>query len=233
MCWGYVTGKMSSSILHVNVNPYLILFLAILPDIDLILGVFGLRHRTWTHSILIWSLIFIPFFVKYRMTAVPYFISLIQHIILGDFIVGDRNYPLWPVSTVTLSLGYSPVSAMNIAVEGIGLVIFTSMICIRKESRKAFFGLNKRNTLNILTLIPLIGFSVGAYSYNFFIDFLVENNIVRANSLVRNLESITSNELFPLVVGMHVIMACILSISVCQGLRARKFQVENHNESHK
>lgn len=233
MCWGYITGKMSSSILHVNVNPYLILFLAILPDIDLFLGVFGLRHRTWTHSILIWSMIFVPIFIKYKVTAIPYFISVIQHIVLGDFIVGERNYPLWPVSMATFSLGFGPVSAMNIALEGIGLAIFTIIILVGKDLRRTFFGLDKRNILSILLLIPLIGFTTAAYSYNFFIDFLIENNIVRASSLVRNIESITSNQLFPFVAGMHIILACILSISLFQGLRASKLRVEYRDESHK
>jgi len=79
MCWGFVTGRMASSLLHVSTNPYLLLLIAAIPDIDLLLGVFGIKHRTWTHSIILWSLLFLPFFVIYRKSSIPYFVAAVQH----------------------------------------------------------------------------------------------------------------------------------------------------------
>src|SRR3989442_5479541 len=123
MCWGYIIGKATSSAFHVKVNPYLLLFLGAIPDVDLLLGIFGIQHRTWTHSILIWSIIFVPFFIKYRATALPYFVSVIQHIAFGDTVVG-RNTPFWPLSDLNLSLGYNLFSPQNLILEGAGLALF-------------------------------------------------------------------------------------------------------------
>ena len=83
-----------------------------LPDIDLLLGPFGIPHRTLTHSIIFWSLLFVPFFVKYRVAAFPYFVGVASHILFGDLIVG-RTVFLWPWTEVVVGAGlsiFSPVT---------------------------------------------------------------------------------------------------------------------------
>jgi hypothetical protein len=163
------------------------------------------------------------------MQAVPYFASVVQHILLGDFIVGDRNYPLWPVSFTYFSLGFSPVSVVNVIAEGMGLAIFTAMLVLKKDLRRMFFELNKANILSIIVLIPLVGFIVSAYTYPFFIDYVVDNNLVRASSLIGSIDSITSNQLFPVMIAMHAVLAGILTISLVQGLRAKKTKTAHRN----
>ena len=218
MCWGYITGKFSSSPLHINVNPYLLLFLAALPDVDLLLGVFGMHHRTWTHSILIWSVAFTPFFIKYKKTTIPYFVAVISHIILGDAIVGRIN-PIWPIGKFNFSLGYGLLSIENIVLEAAGLAIFLFWAFKSKEARTSFFGKSRRNLWSILSILTLAGFSLFTYSFNVTSDAFEEYGILKPSRLIDSTPLITGHQLFPIELAMHVILLVFLSVCLIQGLR--------------
>jgi membrane-bound metal-dependent hydrolase YbcI (DUF457 family) len=218
MCWGYITGKLSSSSLHVNVNPFLLLFLAALPDVDLVLGIFGIQHRTWTHSVLLWSVVFAPFFIKYKKTAIPYFVAVISHILLGDAIVG-RNNPIWPIGNFNFSLGYGLLSIQNIIAEAAGLVIFLVWAIKSKDARKSFFGKSRRNLWSILPIVFLTGFILFTYSFNVTSDAFEEYGILKPSRLIDNTPSITGHQLFPIEMAMHLILLSFLSVSLIQGFR--------------
>ena len=121
-----------------------------LPDVDLLLGVFGVQHRTFTHSLIFWSVAFAPFFLKYRLTAIPYFVAVAQHILLGDLVVG-RTSILWPISD-GVGLGLSLLSPITLALEGVGLALFIVLATRDKEPLK------KCPLKQILVLLPLGGF---------------------------------------------------------------------------
>src|SRR5262245_60137552 len=140
MAWGYLIGRSSAIPLKVSINPYILIFLAAIPDIDLLLGLTGIRHRTWTHSVLIWTLIFVPFFIIYRKRSIPYFLAPIQHILFGDFVVGYYNSPLWPVNTSKFSLNYGLLSYENLALEAIGLAGFLLWAVLSADERKKFIA---------------------------------------------------------------------------------------------
>jgi hypothetical protein len=220
----------SSSILGVSANPYLVLFLAALPDIDLLLGILGIEHRTWTHSVLLWSIAFAPFFVKYRKHTIPYFVAPIQHIILGDAIVGSWNTPFWPLSFFNLTLGHGLLSMENIALEAAGLAIFLLLVLATREGRLTFFGKNKRKVLGILALLPLIGFVFFVYLYDELVDVLVDNHVLMAGELLDSTPTVTKHQLFPYVLAMHLILISVL-VSSLFGFKIRARLTTLHGKS--
>jgi membrane-bound metal-dependent hydrolase YbcI (DUF457 family) len=75
----------------------LIMFLSILPDIDIVFRLIGidLGHRSVTHSLLVSMIVWGILLMKYRKPSVVlYFFAYLSHI-LGDLIVGPLNllYP--------------------------------------------------------------------------------------------------------------------------------------------
>jgi membrane-bound metal-dependent hydrolase YbcI (DUF457 family) len=67
-----------------------ILVLGILPDADLFLESIGVLHRTVTHSFFFWIILFVPFFLIYRLKTIPYFVAVVQHFAFGRLIDGGR-----------------------------------------------------------------------------------------------------------------------------------------------
>lgn len=89
-----------------------------LPDADIALerlGVPFLEHRHITHSVIVSLIVFIPFFVVYRKAAVPYFLALLQHALIGDYLTGEV-WLLWPFGQ-GYSLGLGITSPLNIGLE--------------------------------------------------------------------------------------------------------------------
>jgi hypothetical protein len=159
MALAYLLGKGSSKLLHTKINIPLLMVLAILPDIDIIFDLLtGTEiHRGPTHSVIAIALAFIPLFIIYRKKAVPYFLALISHPLIGDFITGGQLQLLWPLSTEQFGLHelgsyyigiYSPI---NIALEAT-LFITATAVLIKSNDWKVFFT---ANTTNLLLIIPL------------------------------------------------------------------------------
>ena len=67
MALAYLLGKASAKLLKVNINIPLILFLSIIPDIDILFDFLfnSDMHRGPTHSIIVAIVVFIPFFLLY------------------------------------------------------------------------------------------------------------------------------------------------------------------------
>jgi membrane-bound metal-dependent hydrolase YbcI (DUF457 family) len=123
----------------------LALVLSILPDADIALeriGVPFLEHRHITHSILVLFIVFVPFFLVYRKAAVPYFLAVIQHALMGDFLTG-QVWLLWPFGR-GYSLGLGIVSPLNIGLEWT-LFVLTLTVMIKTEDFKDFFRQKKWN----------------------------------------------------------------------------------------
>jgi membrane-bound metal-dependent hydrolase YbcI (DUF457 family) len=101
MAIAYLLGKGSSKALRTKLNIPILLVLSILPDVDIIYDfINGTEiHRGPTHSIVVAALAFIPIFIIYRKKAIPYFLALISHPLLGDFFIGGKLQLFWPLST--------------------------------------------------------------------------------------------------------------------------------------
>jgi membrane-bound metal-dependent hydrolase YbcI (DUF457 family) len=92
---GYLFGKGSSRLAGVKVSVPLLFAASVLPDVDLLLRF--LIHRGPTHSLVVISVLMVPFFVIYRKQAIPYYVAMLSHVLIGDFFTGGVEL-FWPLS---------------------------------------------------------------------------------------------------------------------------------------
>jgi membrane-bound metal-dependent hydrolase YbcI (DUF457 family) len=146
---GYLLGKASSKILAVSVNIPLILTLSIVPDVDILFKPL-IEHRGPTHSIIVLLIVFLPFLALYRKRAVPYFLSIASHPLIGDFFIGGNIRLLWPLSNEGFGLSISITSPTNVALEWL---LFTACITVMLKVKDIRQFLQPY-TSNLLLFIP-------------------------------------------------------------------------------
>ena len=131
LTWGYILGRASSKWLKTDVNIPLLFVISVLPDIDVLIP--GLVHRGPTHSIVVFSLVFLPAFLVYKKKAIPYFITLIQHSLLGDTLGGVMMF--WPITSDWYGLKVCWTAAIKIDVflEGIGFLASLGLLFKLKD----------------------------------------------------------------------------------------------------
>ncbi len=159
MAVAYLLGKASSKALNTKLNIPILLVLSILPDIDIIYDLLtGAEiHRGPTHSIIVALIVFVPLFVYYGRQVIPYFLALISHFLIADFIIGGQLQLFWPLSSAEFGL-YELGSVyiqifdpFNIMLE-IGLFAVATTILYRTSDWKVFFRPNK---LSLVLVIPI------------------------------------------------------------------------------
>ena len=158
MAIAYLLGKGSSKVLRAKFNIPLLLVLSILPDVDIIYDFFtgSDLHRGPTHSIVVSLIAFIPLFIIYRKQAIPYFLALISHPLIGDFFIGGRVQLLWPFSTTQYGLHelgsyYIGITdPVNIALE-LSLFVIATLVLYKSGDWKVFF---KSNKTHLVLIIP-------------------------------------------------------------------------------
>ncbi|MDQ3840880.1 MAG: metal-dependent hydrolase [Thermoproteota archaeon] len=116
-----------------NVSLSLILFLSILPDIDVLFRftVADIAHRSITHSLGVIAIIFFIFLLKYKRPSsiIIYSIAYLSHLAIGDLIVGPLNV-VYPFGTFYLSAGIGFKTLEHIFIEGVLLAIMATIaIC--------------------------------------------------------------------------------------------------------
>ena len=77
--------------------------LSILPDIDLLIP--GLMHRGPAHSLIIITLVSAPFLAKYGTRAIPYLLTVGQHVFIEDYFI-LKSALLGPLSTTSYEVGW-------------------------------------------------------------------------------------------------------------------------------
>lgn len=138
-------GKTSARTLKTRLNVPLVLVLSVLPDVDIALErlqVPFVEHRHITHSVIVTLIAFVPFFLVYRKAAVPYFLALIQHALIGDFLTG-QVWLLWPFGQ-SFSLGIGITSPLNIGLEW-SVFVLSLLIMLKTEDMRDFFRPRKWN----------------------------------------------------------------------------------------
>jgi membrane-bound metal-dependent hydrolase YbcI (DUF457 family) len=154
MAFGYLSSKASSSTLKTKLNIPLVLTLSILPDGDLLAReIFpSVQHRGPTHSIITALIVFVPFFIIYRKQAIPYFIALVQHGLVGDYIAGGRVQLLWPVTNMYFGTSLDIMSLTNQTLEWT-MFLAATVLVLKMKDYKPFF---KPQTSNLLLIIPTL-----------------------------------------------------------------------------
>jgi membrane-bound metal-dependent hydrolase YbcI (DUF457 family) len=169
MALAYLLGKGSAAPLHVKVNVPLLLVVSILPDIDIIFQTLsGMElHRGITHSLLFSAALFVPIFLIYRKKAIPYFLALLSHAFIGDFLIGGGLQLLWPLQTGfgLTNFGGPNINIFSVTDEVAELSLFTAATALMVKTRdyRVFFRAHKTNLLLIIPtatvlLPPLIGY---------------------------------------------------------------------------
>jgi membrane-bound metal-dependent hydrolase YbcI (DUF457 family) len=152
---GYILGKASAKPLKTNLNVPLAVTLAVIPDLDILLeNVNGLAqilpHRGPMHSFLAMLIVFIPIFAVYRKKAIPYFIALVQHPLIGDYLTGGKLQLFWPITSQQFGTATSIFSTQNITLE---LMLFVSSIALLLVTRDLFV-LFQPHRSNLILAIP-------------------------------------------------------------------------------
>jgi hypothetical protein len=149
----YLLGRASGRLLNVKFNIPLILVLSIIPDSDILFEPLIMEiHRGPTHSIIMAILLFSPFFIFYRKKAVPYFMALASHSLIGDFIIGGQIQLFWPLTTNKFGFTYIDIyNPINITLE-FTLFIITLAVMLKTRDLYQFFQNSK---LNFVLAIPL------------------------------------------------------------------------------
>ena len=173
MAIAYLLGKGTSKGLRLKLNIPILLVLSILPDIDIIYDFLtgSAIHRGPTHSIIVAALAFIPIFVIFRKKAIPYFLALISHPLIGDFLVGGRLQLFWPLSTNQYGIHelggpyieiFSPI---NIALE-LSLFVLATIVLYKTGDWKVFFSRNKTNLILIIPVATVLLPSTIGYPFS-------------------------------------------------------------------
>jgi membrane-bound metal-dependent hydrolase YbcI (DUF457 family) len=153
MAFGYFSSRTSSSLLKTKLNIPLVLMLSVLPDADLLLrGVPFIQHRGATHSILSALIVFAPFFIIYRKQAVPYFVALVQHGLVGDYIAGGRVQLFWPVTQMYFGTSLDIRSVPNQAIEWT-MFLGATILLLKMRDYKEFF---KPQASNLILIVPTL-----------------------------------------------------------------------------
>ena len=173
MAIAYLLGKGSSKALRINVNIPFLLVLSILPDVDIIFDFLtgSEMHRGPTHSIVVALIAFLPLFIIYRKKAIPYFLGLISHPLIGDFLTGGRLQLFWPFSTAEYGLHelgsyYIGITdPVNIALE-LSLFAIATIVLFKSGDWKVFFKNNKTNLVLIIPITTVLLPSTIGYPFN-------------------------------------------------------------------
>ena len=163
MSLAYLLGKGSSKPLRYKPNIPLLLVLSLLPDIDIVVDIFfpSVVHRGPTHSLILAVSGFIPFFIVYRKKAIPYFLALISHPLIGDFFIGGQLQLLWPFSNAQFGLHQlgGPYISIYMPIDGvIEIILFAVAMTalIKSKDWKIFFSADKSNLLLIIPLFTVL-----------------------------------------------------------------------------
>jgi len=122
--------------------------LSVIPDIDILIPY--VEHRGPFHSIIMAAILFIPMFALYRKHASPYFIALIQHPLIGDYIAGGQVQLLWPLTSQTFGIEISIKSSTNITLEWLA---FTAAAIVMTKTRDINAIFQPQNS-NLILAIP-------------------------------------------------------------------------------
>ena len=150
-------GSTSAKLLKTRISVPLILTLSIIPDADILLervGIPFLEHRGVTHSVVVTLIVFVPFFAVYRKVAVPYFLALISHALIGDYLTGNVRL-LWPLMQEfrfsVNGYGIDIRSPVNIVLEW---TLFMLMMIMMMKSGD-ILGFFRQRKSNLILAIPI------------------------------------------------------------------------------
>jgi hypothetical protein len=203
MTWGYVLATAIIGKRKSNLFVPAVLMLSVLPDIDMFLGNYGVRHQTFTHSLFFWLITLLPLLLFYRRRFLPYLIAVVQHFAFGDMFLG-KIMIFWPFSSVSFGFNAHMLSILDVALEITGLIL-AAMLLYYNRDWKRLLSIDKRNIWMFFPFLALI---------TSILFFAVDRSL---SPLVSH---ILSNTPLSIIVFGHIILGIFLAISTIQGLRS-------------
>jgi membrane-bound metal-dependent hydrolase YbcI (DUF457 family) len=138
--------------------------LSIIPDIDILFPAF-IEHRGPAHSIVVAFIVFVPVFAIYRKKAIPYFIAIIQHPLVGDYITGGRIQLFWPLASQPYGMNRSITDPVNIAIEWAAFLI-SIIIMLKSQDMAKLFQPHKSNLFLAIPTFTVLLPAVLSYPLN-------------------------------------------------------------------
>jgi membrane-bound metal-dependent hydrolase YbcI (DUF457 family) len=111
----------------------------------------GLEHRGPMHSVIVFCLLFLPIFTLFKKRAIPYFVALVQHSLIGDYLTGTTQI-LWPLTTNWYGLGIELTSLTNILMEWALFLTSTAILFKTKDAWLLF----RQHPSNTILTIPVL-----------------------------------------------------------------------------
>jgi hypothetical protein len=148
MALGYILARLSSKPLKVNINIQLVFTLAVISDVDLLFEP-ALAHRGPLHSIVLLIPVFVTLFLVYRKVAMPYFLAVAQHSLIGDYLGGGQLQLFWPLNDSYYGLA---TPAFTILI--LEWTLFVSSILIMAKTRDLYAIFESKKS-TMLLVVPL------------------------------------------------------------------------------
>ena len=148
MALGYLLSKGSAKALKTDLNLPIALTLSVIPDIDIFIPF--LEHRGPTHSLALALLAFVPVLAINGKRAAPYLLALVQHSVVGDYLIGGQTQLLWPMATPSYGLGLCIHSLTNTILEW---VLFSASMAILLKTKDVSALFQPHNS-NLILSIP-------------------------------------------------------------------------------
>ena len=126
--------------------------MTIIPDADILaeaLQIPFLSHRGPIHSLITALVLFIPVFAIYRKKTVPYFLALISHLLIGDYLTGGSQL-LWPITTQLYGIGLRITGQTNTVLEWTAFIASIAVMIKFKDVNR----LLQHSLSNIILAIP-------------------------------------------------------------------------------
>lgn len=155
MALGYLLAKPTSKLLKTRLVVPFVLVLSTLPDADIIVPSL---HRGPSHSVITALLVFVPFIILYRKKAVPYFLALVSHAVIGDFLIGGGVQLLWPLSDAKFGNYWFFTRITDPANVALELVLFVVATIVMFKTRDLlhFFQPHKSNLTLIIPVLTVL-----------------------------------------------------------------------------
>jgi hypothetical protein len=129
----------------------------ILPDYDILFSSLGLWHHTYTHSFVLWAPVMVAL-VYWRRGFLPYVAAVLQHIVVGDFLVG-RVPILFPLSKVSIGLNLGMPSWADAILES-GSLLLALLVMWRSGDLKRLLKGGRESLLMAVPLLSMVAMAL-------------------------------------------------------------------------
>ena len=113
-------------------------------------------HRGPTHSIVVITVLMIPFFVIYRKKSIPYFAALLSHILIGDLFTWGVEL-FWPLSQGWFGVYNFEPNSLPIALTELLLFLVTLPIMYKMGDLQTLLKPHNKNWMLIIPLGAVLG----------------------------------------------------------------------------